>query len=58
MTDQPNGPEEKKIIIDEDWKSKVEDERDQQKRQQEEQPGNGSELSRCEPASGSEMSRC
>ena len=33
MTDTPSGGEEKKIIIDEDWKSRVEAEREQAKKE-------------------------
>ena len=35
MTDQPNDPQEKKIIVDEDWKSKVEAEREELRKKQE-----------------------
>ena len=37
MTDKPNDKEEKKIIIDEDWKSKVQAEKDERKREPEDQ---------------------
>ena len=37
MTDKPNDKEEKKIIIDEDWKSKVQAEKDERKREPQEQ---------------------
>jgi hypothetical protein len=33
MTDKPSNPEEKKIIIDEDWKSRVEEEKEALKQQ-------------------------